>query len=106
MPSITAVLLAAALASLTASKPVPGTSKTSTCVQSVKKAYRPGPVHLANVYRKYTAEIPTDVAAAAAAARDGSAIATPEKYDVAYLIPVTIGGQTLNLDLDTGSSDL
>ena len=26
--------------------------------------------------------------------------------DSEYLCPVTIGGQTLNLDFDTGSSDL
>ncbi|KAI1463796.1 penicillopepsin [Daldinia caldariorum] len=32
--------------------------------------------------------------------------ATPEANDVEYLSPVTIGGQTLNLDFDSGSSDL
>lgn len=32
--------------------------------------------------------------------------ATPEQGDLEYLSPVTIGGQTLNLDFDTGSSDL
>jgi hypothetical protein len=32
--------------------------------------------------------------------------ATPEKGDIEYLAPVTIGGQTLNLDFDTGSADL
>lgn len=38
----------------------------------------------------------------------GSAVATPEDYDVEYLTPVQIGtpAQTLNLDIDTGSSDL
>lgn len=29
-----------------------------------------------------------------------------EQYDQSYLCPVTIGGQTLNLDFDTGSADL
>ncbi|CAK7204686.1 hypothetical protein SEUCBS139899_007445 [Sporothrix eucalyptigena] len=31
---------------------------------------------------------------------------TPTSGDVEYLSPVTIGGQTLNMDFDTGSSDL
>ncbi|CAK7240439.1 MAG: hypothetical protein STHCBS139747_001880 [Sporothrix thermara] len=31
---------------------------------------------------------------------------TPTTGDVEYLSPVTIGGQTLNMDFDTGSSDL
>ncbi|CAN8101614.1 unnamed protein product [Discula destructiva] len=38
----------------------------------------------------------------------GSAVTTPEAYDVEYLTPVQIGSpaQTLNLNIDTGSSDL
>ncbi len=36
----------------------------------------------------------------------GSVANTPTSGDVEYLAPVTIGGQTLNLDFDTGSSDL
>jgi hypothetical protein len=28
------------------------------------------------------------------------------QYDSEYLCPVTVGGQMLNLDFDTGSSDL
>ncbi|KAI1775852.1 acid protease [Hypoxylon cercidicola] len=45
-------------------------------------------------------------AAAAASNETGSVTATPEANDVEYLAPVTIGGQTLNLDFDSGSSDL
>lgn len=36
----------------------------------------------------------------------GSVAANPEQNDVEFLSPVKIGGQTLNLDFDTGSSDL
>lgn len=52
------------------------------------------------------------VAAAAPAAGNatgtgnGKVTATPEKGDVEYLSPVMIGGQTINMDFDTGSSDL
>lgn len=36
----------------------------------------------------------------------GEVVATPVVHDSQYLCPVTIGGQTLHLNLDTGSSDL
>jgi hypothetical protein len=39
-------------------------------------------------------------------ASSGLVSATPEANDVEYLAPVDIGGQTVNLDFDSGSSDL
>lgn len=36
----------------------------------------------------------------------GSVVANPMLHDSEYLSQVTIGGQTLNLDIDTGSADL
>lgn len=37
---------------------------------------------------------------------NGQVQATPEDNDALFLSPVNVGGQTLNLDFDTGSSDL
>jgi len=60
----------------------------------------------AKTYRKFGKEMPAEVAAAAAT-QTGTVVATPDdSYDDSYLCPVTIGGQTLNLDFDTGSADL
>jgi len=36
----------------------------------------------------------------------GIVTATPEQGDVEYLSPISIGGQTMNMDFDSGSSDL
>jgi aspergillopepsin I len=38
--------------------------------------------------------------------QDGVVTASPDPDNVEYLVPVTIGGQTLNLDFDSGSADL
>lgn len=49
----------------------------------------------------------TSAASAASAAKEsGEVSATPEENESEYLSPVKIGGQTLNLDFDTGSADL
>ncbi len=77
--------------------------------QTVKKPGRivSGPAAVLSVYGKYHGTAPADVKAAAAA-NEGTVTASPEQYDSEYLCPVTIGtsGVTLNLDFDTGSSDL
>jgi aspergillopepsin I len=38
--------------------------------------------------------------------QDGTATASPDPNNVEYLVPVTIGGENLNLDFDSGSADL
>ncbi|KAH8681774.1 aspartic peptidase domain-containing protein [Xylariales sp. PMI_506] len=48
----------------------------------------------------------TTAVTAAAGNGTGLVINTPEAEDIEYLSPVTIGGQTINLDFDSGSSDL
>ncbi|EKD18302.1 uncharacterized protein L3040_004741 [Drepanopeziza brunnea f. sp. 'multigermtubi'] len=42
----------------------------------------------------------------ATGAGNGLVTATPEAGDVEYLSPIMVGGQTMNMDFDTGSSDL
>ncbi|CAM1503229.1 Fc.00g080050.m01.CDS01 [Cosmosporella sp. VM-42] len=78
---------------------------------------RNGPLALAKAYAKYGIPINEKLAAAAnitttasAHSRLGNGVgtATPDGDDVEYTVPVSIGtpAQVLNLDFDTGSSDL
>lgn len=56
-----------------------------------------------------SAAIPKSTGTASAAANGtgtGIVTATPEQGDVEYLSPISIGGQTMNMDFDSGSSDL
>lgn len=48
----------------------------------------------------------TIAAATNTTAGSGVVAATPEQGDVEYLAPINIGGQTMNMDFDSGSSDL
>lgn len=43
---------------------------------------------------------------ASATNQTGTVVAAPEQNAALFLSPVDIGGQTLNLDFDSGSSDL
>ena len=68
-------------------------------------------------FRKYGWTVPTAVGvpnaferlvgadSRAANSKSGSVAASPEQSHSEYLSPVTIGGQKLNLDFDTGSAD-
>ncbi|KAG2171163.1 hypothetical protein JADG_010902 [Aureobasidium aubasidani] len=65
------------------------------------------PLALSKAIHKYNGTPPTVVQAAAAAAQQsGSVTANSYNGDSEYLCPVSVGGTTLNLDFDTGSSDL
>lgn len=84
---------------------------TGSTVQNVaRKLPLSGPAALAATYKKFGRPMTVNQAAAVSgssgAATSGTVAANPESYDAAYMSPVTIGGQTLNLDFDTGSSDL
>lgn len=75
-----------------------------------------GPLAMARTYLKYGLEVPDFVSAAvansaaaaeAAGLSERSVSATPnDNFDTLYLSPVTLGSDTLNLYLDSGSSDL
>ncbi|KAL8963707.1 MAG: hypothetical protein Q9183_004980, partial [Haloplaca sp. 2 TL-2023] len=73
--------------------------------QTRKPLKKSGPRAVLSTYAKYNVTAPEDVIRAAAN-NDGTVSATPEIFDSEYLTPVTIGGQVVNLDFDTGSSDL
>jgi hypothetical protein len=98
---------AAALAATAYAAPVEDIMGRSTFkVPAVRQNTTAHPVlAMAKTYRKYNAQAPADVKAAAAA-QSGSVAAYSNEGDVSYLCPVNVGGKTLNLDFDTGSSDL
>jgi aspergillopepsin I len=106
MPSMIALSLAAALLAVGSAAPT-SVGKGFTVKQVPKKSpfIKSGPAAVAAVYKKYNKPVPSNVISAIAAT--GSVVATSsDQYDSEYLCPVTIGGQTLQLDFDTGSSDL
>lgn len=78
-------------------------------VAKTRPAARNGLAAYAKVLRKYAhhANNTDDVISRAAALVDASSVVTtPVGGDELYITPVTIGGQTFELDIDTGSSDL
>ncbi|KAH8658154.1 aspartic peptidase domain-containing protein [Xylariales sp. PMI_506] len=111
------VVAAVALASVASAAPVEGQSVEghSFTVHQVRntKHVKNGARALAKAYLKYGKPIPDFLQTAlnnlnSKRATTGSAVTTPEEYDVEYLTPVSIGtpAQVLNLDFDTGSADL
>ena len=115
--------LAAALASVSSALPhtmfetrAGNTTKTTFTVQQKIQGEAgkklAGPIAMARAIGKYAkigAKIPEVVNVAAAKAAqtdDGTVVANPAQYDSEYIESVSVGGQTLNLDFDTGSSDL
>lgn len=107
-----------ALAASAFAAPTPE-AKASFSVKQVRneKFVPNGPLAMAKTFKKFGKEIPQNIKDAItrhqvskrAGSESGSVTTTPEDaYDSEYLTPVSIGtpAQVLNLDFDTGSSDL
>ncbi|KAI1869192.1 uncharacterized protein JN550_005822 [Neoarthrinium moseri] len=121
---VSAMLLTAGLAAGALAAPatnVPGHRKAGFTVPQVRAVghVRHGPTQMAKTLLKFGKTVPDELTATIKAWKisrreemmkrsQGSAITTPEQYDTEYLTPVQIGtpAQTLNLDFDSGSSDL
>lgn len=65
-----------------------------------------GPNAMLKAYAKYGFSTVGRATNSTAAAGTGTVAAAPEPNNAEYLSPVNIGGQTVTLDFDTGSSDL
>ncbi|KAI1767114.1 secreted aspartic proteinase precursor [Hypoxylon sp. FL1150] len=114
--SASTLVIAAAVAGIASATPTPPNPKVgSFSVPQVRNPgfKRHGPTQLARTYIKYGVQLPDNLARIMADLKvfrrdSGSATATPEQYDIQYLTPVSIGTppQQLNLDFDSGSSDL
>lgn len=105
MHGFTSIILASAtLLSAAVASPVEKRGTSFSVVQTANPKFKVnGPLAYAKAYKKFGKTMPEDLAAAIS----GTVVASPEDaYDSEYLCPVNIGGQTLNLDFDTGSSDL
>jgi hypothetical protein len=114
MQSIFSIIyIALTLAAVVLSTPTPNIQKRSF-THVVKRRVNNGPAAgvnaLAAAFRKYNFDMPaamtTTANSKAVTGQTGNVNAQPEQNAAEYLSPVTIGGQTLNLDFDTGSSDL
>jgi len=99
-------LASATLFSVTAASLLEKRGSSFSVTQKLNpKFVRNGPAAYATAFNKYNWPIPHDLAVAAG--NDGGITATPgNQYDREYFCPVSIDGQTLNLNFDTGSSDL
>ncbi|KIM83619.1 hypothetical protein PILCRDRAFT_819250 [Piloderma croceum F 1598] len=98
-------LALATLLSTTAASPIDSIGNFSVVQKLNTQFVRNGPAAYARGFKKYNKPMPHDLAVATS--NDGSVNASPEDaYDSEYLCPVSIDGQTLDLDFDTGSADL
>ena len=107
MPSITSLVAVVAFAGLAITAPTPPKHKFTVPRKAVDYGFLPyGQHQTMKTYQKFNAKAPSHVSAAAAAVT-GKVVANPsDAYDSSYLCSVTAGTSVVNLDFDTGSSDL
>ena len=114
LSSIVSIIAFGATVSQAAPAPVPkagffGSSSFSVPAVHNDHYVRNGTAALLKAYAKYnlkpTREMPEAFTSSLRKRQDGSVTAVPNDGSE-YLVPVTIGGEPLNLDFDTGSSDL
>lgn len=116
MPSFAHLTAALALAGSAVATPVQLDKRATFSVQQVERTtyLKNGAEQKVKTLRKYGKPVPQSLLDAVENAAvfsiedvNGSAPAVPgDQYDSLYLSPVTIGSTTLQLDFDTGSSDL
>ncbi|RAO72606.1 uncharacterized protein BHQ10_008618 [Talaromyces amestolkiae] len=104
---VSALALSALAAAAPAPVPAPGKATSFSINQvAVKKPVVHPAAKYAKALAKFGAQVPANVASAAASGQSGSATNNPTANDEEYVTPITAGSSTLNLDFDTGSSDL
>lgn len=128
--SISSVLSLALLLASTSAAPTDDSYTQLNRVATGGQRNKNGILQIEKTYKKYGWEMPEKLSETAAAVKEkiaanqgtsqvvqkiaqqqnqgavGSISAVPQQHNAEYLCPIVIGGQTLNLDLDTGSSDL
>jgi len=107
------LLLVSLLATAVLGSPTPNIAKRSFThrVRRSTNTYGPsaGRDAMLRAYRKFGFQLidrAVNTSSAGGSGQTGKVTATPEENDAEYLEKVTIGGQTLTMDFDTGSSDL
>lgn len=79
------------------------TKGSFTIHQTTPRPYiKSGPAQLLSAYQRLNSIVPSTLRTAAAA-NNGAVDASPSDFDAAYLTSITIGGQTFNVPLYTGS---
>ena len=117
MPTFAHLTAALALTGTALSNPVQLNKRGAFTVEQVQHGtyLKNGPEQKVKALRKYGKPVPQSLLDAAenranvfaVADVNGSEPAVPgDEYDSSYLSPVTLGSKTVQLDFDTGSSDL
>ncbi|KAI0505372.1 secreted aspartic proteinase precursor [Xylaria bambusicola] len=112
IPSTTSLALFSAILGAVSAVPPPQPGRFTVNQTRNANFRRHGPAQVAKTYLKYGRPVPAELAVTLGMTNSkrshGSVATDPQQYDSEWLTPVQIGtpAQTLNLDFDSGSSDL